>query len=93
MHLVLFPRQHLPDLPPLALDHSHAPDLLRSPRISQTVDLHLNDIALHTLLLPARLEVVVCIELGKLDDPSKSQLAQVCLQNTEPGELSSEKER
>jgi hypothetical protein len=69
VHLVLFLRQHLPDLPPLSLDHSHSPDLLGSPRISYTFDLHLNDIALDAFLLPARFEVVVCVELGEFDDP------------------------
>jgi hypothetical protein len=69
VHLVLFLRQNLPDLPPLAINHSHSPDLLRSPRVSQTVDLHLNDIALHAVFLPPRFEVIVCVELGKLDDP------------------------
>jgi hypothetical protein len=79
VHLVSLLRQYLPDLPPLALDLSHAPDLLRSPRVSQTVDLHLNDIALDAILFPARFQVVVCIELGKLDDPRKklSLLAQL----------------
>ena len=46
VHLVLLLCQHLPDLPPLAINHSHSPDLLRSPSVSQTIDLHLNDIAL-----------------------------------------------
>ena len=69
VHLVLLLCQHLPDLPPLAINHSHSPDLLRSPSVSQTIDLHLNDIALHAVFLPPRLEVVVCVELGKLDDP------------------------
>ena len=69
VHLVLLLCQHLPDLPPLAINHSHSPDLLRSPSVSQTIDLHLNDIALDAFLLPARFEVVVCVELGEFDDP------------------------
>lgn len=62
VHLTSLLGQHFPDLPSLALDLRHAPGLLSGPCIGQALHLHLDNVAIGSVLRPARFEEFVCFK-------------------------------
>lgn len=62
---------NFPDLSPLAVDFTEAPDLLCCPCVRDALHVHLDHHAVNTVLSPARFEEFICVEIRKLDDSGR----------------------
>ena len=60
--------QNPPDLSPLAVDFTEAPNLLCGPCVRDAFHIHLDYHAVDTVLGPARFEELICVKIRKLDD-------------------------
>ena len=66
--------QNSPDLSPLAVDFTEAPNLLRGPCVRDAFHIHLDHHAVDTVLSPTRFEELIGVEIRKLDNSGRSLL-------------------
>ena len=66
--------QNSPDLSPLAVDLTEAPNLLCGPRVRDALHIHLDYRTIDTVLSPARFEELICIKVRKLNDSGRPLL-------------------